>query len=75
MTFLKAILPYLQVLLSILVIGSVLLQRSDAGLGGALGGTGQAGFYTKRGAEKYLFVTTIVIAILFVIASLLALFV
>jgi len=74
MTFIKAILPYVQVLLSLLVIGSVILQRSDAGLGGAFGGGSQAGFYTKRGAEKYLFVGTIVIAVLFVVTSLLALF-
>ena len=75
MSLFKAILPYLQVILSILLIGSVMLQRSDAGLGGALGGSNQAGFYTKRGGEKYLFIATIVIAILFVIASLMALFV
>jgi protein translocase SecG subunit len=65
-------LPYLQIILSIILIGSILLQQSGAGIG-ALGGSDNfATFHTKRGAEKGLFVTSIVSAILFALASLLA---
>lgn len=64
------ILPWLQIGLSVLLIGIILLQQSEAGIGGSLGG-GQ--IRTKRGLEKFLFIATIVIAILFAATSLLAL--
>ena len=65
------IIPYIQIVLSILLIIGVLLQQSEAGLGGALGGGDgfSSGFHTKRGAEKTIFIATIVIAILFVTTS------
>jgi protein translocase SecG subunit len=61
------IIPYVQILLSLLLIGGVLLQQSEAGLGGAFGGGDgfSSGHHTKRGAEKALFVATIIVAILF----------
>jgi protein translocase SecG subunit len=63
--------PYIQIILSVLLIGGILLQQSEAGLGGAFGaGDGfSSGHHTKRGAEKTIFIGTIVIAILFVITS------
>lgn len=63
--------PYLQIVLSVLLIGGILLQQSEAGLGGAFGGGDgfSSGHHTKRGAEKTLFIATIVIAILFVATS------
>jgi len=59
--------PYIQIILSILLIGGVLLQQTDAGLGGAFGGGDgfSSGHHTKRGAEKIIFIFTIVVAILF----------
>lgn len=67
-------LPYIQIILAILLIGAVLLQRSDAGLGSAFGGGGPGtGFNTKRGAEKVLFNITIVIAVLFALSAFLSL--
>ncbi len=65
------IIPYVQIILSILLIGGILLQQSDAGLGGAFGGGDgfSSGHHTKRGAEKLIFVATIIIAILFVVTS------
>ncbi len=53
-----------QVLLSILLIVSVLLQQRGSGLGGAFGG-GSNIYRSKRGIEKVLFRLTIVLAILF----------
>ena len=72
----QAILPYIQIVLALLVIGGVLLQRSEAGLGGAFGGDSfSSGAYTRRGAEKILFRATITIAILFVLSAFIALIV
>ena len=71
-----ALLPYIQMVLSVLLVGGVLLQRSDAGLGGAFGGGDLGGTkFERRGFEKISFNTTIVIAILFIAASITALFV
>jgi protein translocase SecG subunit len=65
-TFMAHILPYIQIVLSLLLIGGVLLQRSEAGLGSAFGGDGMSVSHnTRRGFEKTLFTATIVIAILF----------
>jgi protein translocase SecG subunit len=59
--------PYVQIGLSVLLIGGVLLQVSDAGLGGAFGGDSfSSGHNTKRGGEKVVFIATIIIALLFV---------
>lgn len=57
-----------QVLLSIALIALILLQSSKGGLGGGLGG-GEL-YRTKRGAEKIIFTSTIVVAVLFLITSL-----
>ena len=60
-------LPYLEIGLSLLLIVGVVLQQRGAGLGGAFGGDNFAStFYKRRGAEKFLFNATIVIAVLFV---------
>ena len=69
-----AILPYIQIVLSVLLVAGVLLQQSEAGLGAAFGGAGDAGFkHTRRGFEKWLFNGTIVVGILFVLSTILAL--
>ena len=46
--------PYIQIVLSVLLIGGILLQQSEAGLGAGLGGGDgfSQSFHTKRGAEK-----------------------
>ncbi len=55
----------IQIALSILLILAILLQNRGAGLGDTFGGSGNV-YQTKRGFEKFLFVSTIVIAIAFV---------
>ena len=52
------------IILSVLLMLSVLLQQRGSGLGAGFGGD-SAVFTTKRGAEKVLFNTTVVLAILF----------
>ncbi|MFA7216366.1 MAG: preprotein translocase subunit SecG [Candidatus Paceibacterota bacterium] len=65
------IISYVQIILSLLLIGGILLQQSDAGLGGAFGGGDgfSSGKHTKRGPEKFIFISTIVVAILLSITS------
>ncbi len=67
------IMPYVQIILSVLLVGGILLQQRGAGLGGAFGGGDGFGFNTRRGAEKVLFNATIVIGILFVTSTLITL--
>lgn len=67
------ILPYIQIILSIILIVAILLQQSSAGVGGALGGGDTGGLYTtRRGFDKFIFILTIIVAIAFAISSLIA---
>lgn len=54
----------IHIVVSILLIISILLQSRGAGLGAMFGGEGNI-YKTKRGAEKTIFVSTIVLAIAF----------
>ncbi len=74
METISAILPYIQIALSILLVLAIILQQTGAGLGGAFGGSdSSSGFHTRRGLEKVLFNVTIVLAVLFASSALLAL--
>lgn len=66
-TLLIKLLPIAQIIVSVLLVAVILLQPSTAGVGGTFGGnSGMNAFRTKRGFEKVLFVTTIILAIIFV---------
>jgi preprotein translocase subunit SecG len=68
------ILPYIQIVLSILVVVFVLLQQTGASMGGALGGDNfSAAYHTRRGMEKTLFYATMVAGGLLALSALLAL--
>ncbi len=70
MEALVSALPYAIIILSILLIVGIVLQQRGASLGGAFGGDNFAStFYKRRGAEKFLFNTTIVIALLLVLSA------
>lgn len=76
MSLLQGALPYIQLVLSALIIVAVLLQRTGASLGGAFGSENfSSGFHTRRGLEKTLFQATIVLGILFAISALVNLFI
>ncbi len=71
---LAGILPYIQLVLSVLLIGSILLQQTGASLGGAFGGDNfSAAYHTRRGSELFLFWASVVIAVLFAATALLTL--
>lgn len=70
---LRSLLPYAQITVSVLLVVAILMQPSTAGVGGALGGAeGMQSFHTKRGFEKFLFVATIVLGVLFTALGVLA---
>ncbi len=63
------IINIIQIAISVLLIISILLQQRGSGSSAIMGG-GSASYYTKRGFEKTLYTGSIVLAILFIIASL-----
>lgn len=70
MEALVSALPYAEIVLGVLLIVGIVLQQRGATLGGAFGGDNFAStFYKRRGAEKFLFNATIVIATLLVLAA------
>ncbi len=72
MEALVSALPYAITILSILLVVGIVLQQRGATLGGAFGGDNFAStFYKRRGAEKFLFNATIVIAVLLVAIAIL----
>lgn len=73
MNLVTQILPYAQIILSVVLVLAVLLQQSSAGVGGALGGDDSGGFHhTRRGFEKFLFYLSLVCGILFALFAFLS---
>jgi protein translocase SecG subunit len=65
------VLPYVQIILSILLIASIMLQQRGSSLGGAFGSDNfSATFHKRRGSELFLFRFAVVVAILFVLSAL-----
>jgi preprotein translocase subunit SecG len=70
----KTFLAVVEVILAVVLMGLVLLQTpKSTGLGGTIGGGGDAGggYRTKRGLEKTLFQATWGLVALFVVVSIL----
>jgi len=58
------ILIWSQIVISILLIISILLQQRGAGGSGLFGGAGEA-FQQRRGIEHFMFIATIALSVLF----------
>ena len=70
------VLTYIQIFLTILMVVLVLIQKSEASVGGAFGGgESEAGFNKRRGSDLIVFITTIVIAILWVVSVVVSIFI
>jgi preprotein translocase subunit SecG len=69
----QQVIQVLQIVVAILLILSILMQNRGAGLGASFGGGGEI-YRTKRGAEKFLFRSTIVLIVIFVALALAGLF-
>lgn len=61
----------IQIIVSIFVIAIVLLQRESSG--SFAFGSSLSSFSAKRGAERFLFIATIVLSVTFVVLSIVAL--
>lgn len=75
METLANILPWIQIILSVLLAVCILLQANEAGLGAGFGAGGETIEHTRRGFEKTLFHITVVVGILFALSCLAALFI
>ncbi len=65
----KQVFFLLEIILGLLLITLIILQSKGTGIGSTFGG--DMGFYgTKRGAEKLLFILTIIITVAFLLSSL-----
>lgn len=68
----KPVIYLIQIILGILLVLVIIIQQKGSGLGSAFGA--DLGFYrTKRGAEKLLFYSTIILSLAFIISSLIGL--
>ncbi len=63
-------LPFLQIIVSVFLVAAILLQRGGTAMGSAFGG-GEGFHSEKRGVEKKLFSTSIVLGIFFIALALL----
>ena len=69
-SLIQTFLPYVQIALAIVLTVAVLFQQSEAGLGAGFGADSfSTAHHERRGAEKTLFIATIVIGVLFVISA------
>lgn len=59
-----------QVVISILLAIFILVQNKDGGLSAMMGGGGGSFQATKRGPEKFIYITTIILAALFIVNAL-----
>jgi len=64
----EKILITIQIISAILLIVVILLQQRGTTLGGAFGGEGSV-YGARRGAEKFLFILTIIISIIFLASA------
>lgn len=63
------ILNIVQIVIAGLLVVTILFQQRGAGLSAAFGGEGGV-YFKKRGAEKVVFIATIVLAVLFILSAL-----
>lgn len=70
MEIVRTVLPYAQIILSILLVAAILLQQRGSSLGGAFGGDNyQGAFHKRRGAELFLFKLSVTLATIFVAST------
>ena len=74
MEIVRTILPYVQIILSVLLISAILLQQRGSSIGGAFGGDNfSSAYHKRRGAELFLFRLSVILGILFVASTFLSL--
>lgn len=63
----------IQIVLATTLIGVILLQVKNAGLGSSFGGNDASIYTTRRGLDRVLYQFTIVLAVVFVVTSMIVL--
>lgn len=71
---LATIIPQITLVLGVVLIVLILLQRPQTDSAGAFSSEGGSAAHTRRGAEKTIFRATILVAVLFALSSIIALF-
>jgi protein translocase SecG subunit len=56
----------IQIILSALIITLILLQERSSGMSGLMGGSGEGYYQARRGMEKIVFYSTIVLSVAFI---------
>lgn len=64
----QKIVNIIQIVLAALLVVSILLQQRGTALGGAFGGDSSI-YRSRRGVEKFLFIASVILAVLFVGAA------
>ena len=63
------VIAVIQIVLAVAIIALILLQERSSGMSGLLGGAGDGYYQTRRGMEKFVFYSTIVLTVVFVILA------
>lgn len=69
------VIAVIQIILSVVIITLILLQERSSGMSGLLGGSGEGYYQARRGMEKLIFYSTIVLAVVFVALAVYQLFI
>ncbi len=69
----QEIFPYIQIIIAVLLVTVILLQQGGAAMGAAFG-EGESFHTEKRGAEKTMFMATIVLGVVFIALAIITLF-
>ncbi len=69
------VIAIIQIILSVVIITLILLQERSSGMSGLLGGSGEGYYQARRGMEKIIFYSTIVLAVVFVALAVYQLFI
>ena len=56
----------IQIILAAIIIGLILLQERSSGMSGLLGGGGDGYYQARRGMERTIFYSTIVLTVVFI---------
>jgi len=70
----EKIISIVQIIVATLIIITILMQSRGSGAGAVFGGGGGVQ-YTRRGAEKFLHISTIVLLVIFVLLGIVSLIV
>ncbi len=69
------LLDILIIILAIILITLIILQQRGGSYGSLFGFSGSLPFFQRRGLEKYIFIITWVIAVLFLLISLIRIYI